>query len=259
MYKVTKYPHGAFSWADNSSTDAEATGAFYMALFGWDKQEVPIGENITYTMFQLEGENVAALNQMMPEMQEQGIPSHWANYVSVDDVDALVDVVTDSGGAIAAGPLDVFDSGRVLYIQDPTGGRLGLWQPKNHIGAGLVNKPGAMLWNELITGDVETAKSFYGKTLGWEFYGGDDGYIHIKNRGRSNGGMIQMDDVPTGWTPYFSVAGIDESIAKAGELGGQIMVPKTEAPGAGHFAMILDPAGACFYIMQAYQLEPWQE
>ena len=258
MYKVTKYPHGAFSWADNSSTDAEATGAFYMALFGWDKQEVPIGENITYTMFQLEGENVAALNQMMPEMQEQGIPSHWANYVSVDDVDALVDVVTDSGGAIAAGPLDVFDSGRVLYIQDPTGGRLGLWQPKNHIGASLVNKPGAMLWNELITGDAEKAKAFYSRVLGWEFHD-DGGYIHIKNRGRSNGGMIQMDDAPTGWIPYFSVADIDESIAKASELGGRIMVSKTEAPGTGHFAMIIDPAGACFYIMQAYHYDEWVE
>ena len=258
MYKVTKYPHGAFSWADNSSTDAEAAGAFYMALFGWDKQEVPIDENTTYTMFQLEGENVAALNQMMPEMQEQGIPSHWANYVSVDDVDALVDLVVDSGGLIAAGPLDVFDSGRVLYIQDPTGGRLGLWQPKNHIGAGLVNKPGAMLWNELITGDVKTAKAFYGRALGWEF-SDDDGYIHIRNRGRSNGGMIQMDDMPTGWTPYFSVASLDDALKQIKELGGQVVVPKTEAPGTGHFAMVLDPAGACFYIMQAYQLDPWLE
>lgn len=258
MYKVTKYPHGAFSWADNSSTDAEAAGAFYMALFGWDKQEVPIDENTTYTMFQLEGENVAALNQMMPEMQEQGIPSHWANYVSVDDVDALVDLVVDSGGLIAAGPLDVFDSGRVLYIQDPTGGRLGLWQPKNHIGAGLVNKPGAMLWNELITGDVETAKAFYGRALGWEF-SDDDGYIHIRNRGRSNGGMIQMDDMPPAWTPYFSVASLDDALKQIKELGGRVVVPKTEAPGTGHFAVILDPAGACFNIMQAYQLDPWLE
>ena len=214
MYKVTKYPHGTFSWADNSSTDAKAAKAFYMALFGWDTQEVPIDENTTYTMFQLEGENVAALSQMMPDMQEQGIPSHWSNYVSVDDVDALVDVVTDSGGLIAAGPMDVFDSGRMLYIQDPTGGRLGLWQPRDHIGASLVNKPGAMLWNELITGDAEKAKTFYSRVLGWEFHD-DSGYIHIKNKGRSNGGMIQMDDAPTGWLPYFSVADIDESIAKA--------------------------------------------
>ncbi len=258
MYKVTKYPHGTFSWADNSSTDAETAKDFYMTLFGWDKQEVPMDENTSYTMFQLEGENVAALIPMMPEMQEQGIPSHWSNYVSVDDVDALVDLVTESGGAVIAGPMDVFDSGRVMYIQDPTGGRIGLWQAKNHIGAGIVNKPGAMMWNELITGDVAKAKAFYGKVLGWE-YSADEHYIHIMNRGRSNGGMIQMDDMPTAWTPYFSVASIDESITKVGELGGRILVPKTEAPGTGHFALIVDPAGACVYMMQAYHYDEWVE
>ncbi len=258
MYKVTKYPHGTFSWADNSSTDAETAKGFYMTLFGWDKQEVPMDENTSYTMFQLEGENVAALIPMMPEMQEQGIPSHWSNYVSVDDVDALVDLVTESGGAVIAGPMDVFDSGRVMYIQDPTGGRIGLWQAKNHIGAGIVNKPGAMMWNELITGDVAKAKAFYGKVLGWE-YSADEHYIHIMNHGRSNGGMIQMDDMPTAWTPYFSVASIDESITKVGELGGRILVPKTEAPGTGHFALIVDPAGACVYMMQAYHYDEWVE
>ena len=258
MYKVTKYPHGTFSWADNSSTDAETAKDFYMTLFGWDKQEVPMDENTSYTMFQLEGENVAALIPMMPEMQEQGIPSHWSNYVSVDDVDALVDLVTESGGAVIAGPMDVFDSGRMMYIQDPTGGRIGLWQAKNHIGAGIVNKPGAMMWNELITGDVAKAKAFYGKVLGWE-YSADEHYIHIMNRGRSNGGMIQMDDMPTAWTPYFSVASIDESITKVGELGGRILVPKTEAPGTGHFALIVDPAGACFNIMEAYHYDEWVE
>ena len=89
MYKVTKYPHGTFSWADNSSTDAETAKAFYMELFGWGKNEIPISEDMTYTMFQHQGENVAALSGMMPQMQEMGIPSHWTNYVTVDDVDAL--------------------------------------------------------------------------------------------------------------------------------------------------------------------------
>ena len=258
MYKVTKYPHGTFSWADNASTDAEAVKVFYMTLFGWGKQEVPMGGGMTYTMFQLEGENVAALSPMMPEMQAQGIPSHWSNYVSVDDVDALAAPVTDNGGTVVAAPFDVFDSGRMMYIQDPTGGRLGLWQAKNHIGAGIVNCPGAMMWNELITGDTETAKAFYSRVLGWE-YEADEHYIHIRNRGRSNGGMIKMDDMPPAWTPYFSVASLDDALRQVKELGGQVVMPKTEAPGTGHFAVILDPAGACVNIMQAYHVDPWLE
>jgi len=258
MYKVTKYPHGTFSWADNTSTDAESAKAFYMGLFGWEKIEVPMGEGLTYTMFQLEGENVAGLVAMMPDMQEQGVPSHWMSYVTVDDVDALVDPITDNGGIISGPPMDIFDSGRLLNVHDPTGALITFWQPRNQIGAGIVNKPGAMMWNELITGDAETAKAFYGKVLGWE-YSADEHYIHIMNRGRSNGGMIQMDDMPPAWIPYFNVVSIDESITKVEELGGRILVPKTEAPGTGHFALIVDPADACFYMMQAYHYDEWVE
>ena len=49
-------------------------------------------------MFQHQGQNVAALSNATPEALEQNIPSHWSCYVSVDDVDALLPVVTDNGG-----------------------------------------------------------------------------------------------------------------------------------------------------------------
>lgn len=263
MYNVTKYPPGTFSWADNTSTNAEAAKAFYTDLFGWGKIEEPIGEGMTYTMFQNQGEHAAGFAAMMPDMQAQGIPSHWTNYVSVDDVDAMVDVVTANGGAVVFGPMDIFESGRMLQIIDPTGAQLGLWQPKNHIGAGIVNTVGAMCWNELLTKDAEAAKAFYAALFGWEYIADENGYIMILNRGRNNGAMMQMDEsfgeMPSVWQPYFTVADIDASIAKAGELGATIIIPKTEAPGAGHFAYMSDPAGAHFYIIQLIEAEPWED
>ena len=90
MYTVTKYPHGTFSWADTSSTDSAAAKRFYMDLFGWTNFDIPVGEGMTYTMFQHQGQNVAALSEATPEALEQNIPSHWSCYVSVDDVDALL-------------------------------------------------------------------------------------------------------------------------------------------------------------------------
>jgi predicted enzyme related to lactoylglutathione lyase len=263
MYTVTKYPQGAFSWADNTSTNPEAAKAFYMDLFGWGALDLPIGEDMFYTMFQNQGEHAAGFAGMMPDMQAQGIPSHWTNYVSVDDVDALADVVTANGGTIVFGPMDIFDSGRMLQFIDPTGAQLGLWQPKDHIGAGIVNTVGAMCWNELLTKDAEAAQAFYSVLFGWEYNVDENGYIMIQNRGRNNGAMMQMDesfgDMPSVWQPYFTVADIDESIGRAGELGATIIIPKTEAPGAGHFAYMSDPAGAHFYIIQLIQAEPWEE
>ena len=262
MYKVTKYPHGTFSWADNTSTDPEAAKAFYQALFGWDKDEIPMMPGMTYTMFKQDGAYSAALSGMMPEMQEQGIPSHWTNYVSVDDVDSLADVVTENGGTILYGPMDVFDSGRMLQIQDPTGAQLGLWQPRNHIGAGIVNTVGAMCWNELMTRDAAAAQAFYRKLLGWEFFD-DNGYIHIMNRGRNNGGMLQMDErfgnMPSVWQAYFTVEDIDESTRRVEELGGAVVMGKHEAPGTGTFSVVKDPAGSHFYVIQLVAAEAWQE
>ncbi len=263
MFRVTKYPQGAFSWADNTSTDPAAAKAFYMDLFGWGALDMPIGGDMFYTMFQNQGEHAAGFAGMMPDMQAQGIPSHWTNYVTVDDVDAFAGLVTDNGGTILFGPMDVFDSGRMLQIMDPTGAALGLWQAKAHIGAGIVNTVGAMCWNELLTRDAEAAKAYYGALFGWEYVADENGYIMILNGGRNNGAMMQMDEsfgeMPSMWQPYFTVADIDASIAKAGALGGTIIIPRTEAPGAGHFAYLSDPAGAHFYMIQLIQAEPWED
>ncbi len=46
-----------------------------------------------------------------------------------------------------APPFDVMDAGRMAVIQDPQGGFLLIWEPKEHIGASIVNAQGALSWN----------------------------------------------------------------------------------------------------------------
>ncbi|MCY4020851.1 MAG: VOC family protein [Chloroflexi bacterium] len=258
MYKVTKYPHGTFSWADNSSRDPEAAKAFYMDLFGWSKNEIPIGENMTYTVFQLEGEACAALSGMMSDQLQMGIPSQWNNFVTVDDVDALADVVTAKGGTVVYEPEDVFDSGRMMHIQDPTGAALNLWQPYDTIGAGIVNTVGAMSFNELWTPDVPLAKDFYHALFGWE-YQLDGVFTRIFNRGRANGGMLQLHDVEPIWLPHFHVADVDQAISRVKALGGAIEIDKHVDADGSKWSVVADPAGAVFYIMQLAKADPWEE
>ena len=258
MYNVTKYPHGTFSWADNSSTDPEAAITFYTALFGWEKQEFPIGAGMTYTIFQLEGHDCAALSGMMPDQLQAGIQSHWNNFVMVDNVDALAAVVTANGGAVIYGPEDVFDSGRMMHIQDPTGAALNLWQPYNSIGAGIVNTIGAMCLNELWTPDVALAKDFYHALLGWE-YDFDGIFTRIFNRGRFNGGMLQLDDVEPIWLPHFHIADVDAAISRVKELGGAIEIDKHVDADGVKWSVLADPAGALFYILQLVKVDPWEE
>ncbi len=263
MYQVKDYPPGTFCWAENISNDAGQVVTFYQQLFGWCDYDLPMGEDQHYIMFQLGADKVAALIPMPAEMQAAGASSFWANYVSVDDVDALAPMVTSEGGTILFGPADVGDSGRMLYIADEAGAQLSLWQPGTHVGAGIVNVPGAMIWNELLTWDAHASMAFYSRLLGWEFFTADNGYAFIRNRGRNNGGFLQLDDsfgdLKTHWRTYFHSDDIDRAIGLIRDLGGEIHIPKLEIPGEGHFAFVSDPAGAQFYLMQKLALDPWIE
>ncbi|HLV35210.1 MAG TPA: VOC family protein [Spirillospora sp.] len=263
MFKVTKYPRGTFSWADCTSTDTAKAKAFYSAVLGWEAEDMPLGGGLYYTMFQKDGLNVAGLGPMMPDMQAQGIPSHWNSYVNVDDIHALAGKARELGGTVMLEPMEVFDSGWMMILQDPTGAVLGVWQPKNHIGASLVNTPGAMTWNELMTPDVSAARDFFGSLFDWTFQkaDGSDYYI-IFNKDRMNGGIMQLNgelgNVPPNWTVYFSVADIEDTLKKVSEAGGQVLRPIQDTS-VGRFAVIADPQGAVCSLIQNRQPQPWTE
>lgn len=261
-FKVSKYPQGHFTWADCASHNQQAATNFYAKLMGWGVDDIPLGEGMgVYTMFTYEGAYTVGLGGMMPGMED--IPSHWTSYVSVDDVDAVVSKATELGATITAPVMDIFESGRMAVIQDPTGAQLGLWQPKNHNGAGIVNTAGAMCWNEMYTRDTAKAREFFGALFGWEFerQEGMDDYYSIKNKGRFNGGMMGMTadfgDMPPNWLVYLSVADIDAAVAKVSELGGTVFGPVRDAGEVGRFAMIQDPAGASLALIQLQQPEAW--
>ncbi len=126
MFKVTKYPHGTFSWVELVSKDAEASKEFLIELFGWTTVDTNLGEGMIYTQYQLEGELTAASLQMRPEMIEMGMPSGWYHYITVEDVDALVDRVKELGGQVMAGPFEAFGYGRLIMIADPLGASVNL-------------------------------------------------------------------------------------------------------------------------------------
>ena len=263
-FKVTNYPPGAFTWADAVSTDQAKSRTFYAGLMGWQPDEVPMGDGMTYTMFKQDGENICGLGPMMADQQAQGTPSYWNNYVAVDDVDSIVSKITAAGGTVIMPPMDVFDSGRMLVIQDPTGAMLGLWQARNHHGSGLVNIPGAVTWNELTTPNPQQAMDFYRQVFGWS-YEKMDGveYYTVSNKGRPNGGIMPpaegMEAMPPNWAVYFSIENIDETVTRAAQLGGKVLTPVMDAGGIGRFAFIADPTGAVAGFIQNDQPLPWSD
>lgn len=163
MSNVDRHEPGTFSWVELSTTDATAARDFYTSLFGWDVEESPMGDGTFYTMFRLGGRYAAA----MYERRSQEIPPHWLPYATVESADRGAARVEELGGTVLAGPFDVFDAGRMAAVQDPTGASLALWEPRSHIGAGVLGEPGTFCWHELATPDAAKAAEFYTALFGW--------------------------------------------------------------------------------------------
>jgi predicted enzyme related to lactoylglutathione lyase len=260
MTEITSYAPGTPCWVDLGSPDLDASVGFYGALFGWD---VPESENAEQTG----GYRIATLRDksaagMMPLMQE-GQPTAWTTYVSVDDADATAAAAREAGGNVMAEPMDVMDLGRMAIFADPTGGVFGVWQPASFAGAEVVNEPGTFSWNELNTRDPDAAKSFYSDVFGWVFADQDMGdagsYTTFRladtAEGQGIGGLLDMrgrvpDEVPAHWLTYFTVEDCDASMEKAKGLGAKVNFGPMDLP-MGRLAILIDPQGAAFGIFES--------
>ena len=255
MTRLQSYAPGTPSWVDLASPDVAASVAFYGDLFGWQAPELP-PEAGGYRMFELDGVPVAGCGPIMMD----GQPPAWTTYVSVDDADAAVAAVTVAGGTVFVPPMDVLDVGRMAVFADTTGAACAVWQPRAHPGAGIVNEPGALVWNELSSRDTAAAAGFYSGVFGWEAAVTDLGgteYTEWRLGDALIGGMMERPaempaEVPDYWLVYFGTDDCDAAVAKAAAGGATVVVPPTDIP-PGRFSILTDPAGAVFAVIRMAQ------
>lgn len=263
-----EYQHGLFTWADLAAPDPAAIKEFYTALLGWDAvDQFDRDGNYIYTMFSKDGRTVAGLGGHPPGMGGQAIPAFWTSYVTVDNVDAAIERWEGAGGSVTMPAMDVFDSGRMAFVKDPEGAVLALWQAGTHVGGEIFNVPGAMTWNELNTRDVEAAKEFYGRALGWEFEAFNSPgaltywLITVPGKAQSaplatdpyNGGMLTITEdfppeMPANWSVYFTSADVDADVARLDDLGGSLFAGVVNTS-AGRLAVVSDPQGGVFQLL----------
>jgi predicted enzyme related to lactoylglutathione lyase len=252
MGERTTYTPGTFSWTDLTTTDQAAARAFYTALFGWEITDMPVDENTAYSMAAISGKPVAAISPQPPQQRDNGVPPMWNSYITVDDADAAVERARELGANVHAPAFDVMEAGRMAVIQDPQGAYFLVWQPREHIGAGLVNAPGALVWNELGSPDMDGSARFYGELFGWTTspVEGDMPYLVISSAaGTVNGGIRppMPPEAPPFWLVYFAVDDIDAAVAKVTELGGAVLGEPTDI-GFARISIGQDPQGAVFAL-----------
>jgi predicted enzyme related to lactoylglutathione lyase len=235
-------------------TDPGAAKQFYSSLFGWDIQDGP-PEAGGYAMCLLNGRPVTAIS---PKAQDNPFPNVWSTYLASDDLDASVAKAKEAGGQFMMEPMDVMTAGRLAFGMDPTGAPYGIWQGGDHVGVGIFNEPGTLVWNELMTRDHEGAKAFYGSVFGYTFEDVGQGYTYatIKRAGDGEvvGGLGLLDastpaEVPPSWTTYFLVEDCDASVGKAAALGADVVRQPFDTP-FGRMAALTGAQGEAFSLIQ---------
>lgn len=115
----TKYRlHGAFSWCELLTTDAEAAQRFYGKLFNWTLEPAPMSD-MEYNLVKYGGEQMGGIMKIPAHCE--GMPPHWGVYVTVDDVDATAKLAEEMGGKVCLPPQDIPGVGRFCVLQDPQG------------------------------------------------------------------------------------------------------------------------------------------
>lgn len=257
----TKYAPGTFSWVDLTTTDVDAAKRFYSELLGWEYSDQPANGEV-YSMARRYDADVAGVFGQQEHERARGVPSHWNSYVTTDDAAVATARVKELGATVLAEPFDVFEAGRMAVLADPAGAVFSVWQPRRHIGAGHINDPGCLTWNELSTSGAERAMTFYSELFGWRFEAMDSGdgpgYWIIGHDGAAmgrNGGMRELSaeetqaGVPPNWMPYFTVDSVAATTEQAKASGGTILYGPVPI-GPGTIAVLKDPTGAVFGLFE---------
>lgn len=246
--------HGHPSWADLSTSDVEAAATFYADLFGWTvvRNATDMGE---YYIGSRGEREVAGMMAQAPEMA--GAPSLWACFFFVEDIDATIGRVSGAGGNVLQQPFEIPGGARVGVVADPGGAMFALISDALQPGPYFSMTVGAVSWFELMTSNTAAAERFYAEVFGWTAAIDDTGdtvYTVFSSEGAQVAGMIATPthlegEVPDNWSLYFTVDDCAAAEQRAVELGGRVVVSSKPTP-MGPFAVLADPQGAMFQVME---------
>lgn len=130
----------------------------------------------------------------------------------------------------------------------------------------MVNSQGRFVWYELMTTDMEAAKAFYARVVGWGTRDAsmpDQAYTLFTVGDISVSGLMNLpQDAKTmgaepRWIGYVGVNDVDATTDRIKHLGGTVHVPPTDIPDIIRFSVVADPQMATLALVK--QLSPGPE
>lgn len=124
--------------------------------------------------------------------------------------------------------------------------------------------PGKFVFSELVTPDLAAAERFYGAMFGWTFRDIPVQRLHYAEAlsgGRNVAGLIERPLPPRSsrkpaWLPFISAPATDAAVAAAKANGGRVLFPARDISGFGREAVLADPEGGVFAVLQSASGDP---
>jgi predicted enzyme related to lactoylglutathione lyase len=246
-------PIGAPCWVDLLTSDPARSQEFYRRLFGWTVED-PGADYGGYQNFLKDGIRVAG---SMRNDGEAGVPDLWSVYLAVDDAEKTVAQAEAHGAQVMVPAMDVMTLGRMAVVVDPGGAVIGMWQPGEFQGFGILAEANAPSWFELHTRDYEASVAFYREVFGWDTHTESDTpefrYTTLGEGDEAKAGLMDStailpEGVPSHWAVYFGVDDTDAALSEIVALGGEVVTPAEDTP-YGRLAMASDATGALFRLV----------
>jgi predicted enzyme related to lactoylglutathione lyase len=126
-----------------------------------------------------------------------------------------------------------------------------------------VDVRGRFVWHQLMTRDVPGAKDFYARLVGrkslpWPL---DPSYTVCHSDAGPVAGFMEIPpdlpaEVPAHWLQYIGTRDVDSVAEAAVRTGGSVVKPPSDMQGAGRYAVLKDPQGALFAIIDPENARP---
>ncbi len=247
---------GKIVWADLVTPNLAGAQAFYTGLFGWVMHDIHIGST-DYAVASVDGRPIAGLVQTAMPAGEQH-QSHWLTFLAVRNADAAVRTAATDGAKILSKPATYGNRGRQAVLTGPDGAIFAVLESTSGDPADFLAAPGEWIWSALLTQDPDGAAKFYQSVFGYDAFDlpGDDGMQHVilsaQDYARAGINSLPKDTHHrhAHWLNFIRVDDAAATSAKAVSLGGKILVaPRLDRHG-GHIALLADPYGAPFGVME---------
>jgi predicted enzyme related to lactoylglutathione lyase len=246
---------GKIIWHDLFTRDVLAAREFYSQLFGWSHQTYSAGAK-TYTILSYKGKSVAGIVELEPGNQNE---NQWVSYISVMDVQRAFAHVTANGGKVLLSPRIFHQQGELAIFADPEGAAFGVLNSMSGDPEDVLAKPNEWIWADLLARQPLDMTRFYQGIADYTVVDdtrsteANDYFLRVNGFARAGVGPLPADDILPNWLPYIRVKDVMNSVMQATQFGGTVIVDPNPTLFNGKLAVIADPTGAVFGIVQIKQ------